>query len=153
MDSELERLRAQAADVDSKLLELVAKRARLASAIGKTKRAEGVATRDFRQERAGSSRFLNMEAVGHGLRLLSRLYQGSIGRSLWHRLDEEPGGEDELTVMDRRLEEQCAMCRFRGLGDRAAGRAAEVIRGRAPRRELSDRQAARLMRLETFLDL
>ncbi len=51
MDTELERLRAQLADVDGKLLELVAERGRLASAIGKTKRDQGRATRDFRQER------------------------------------------------------------------------------------------------------
>ncbi len=51
MDTELERLRAQLADVDGKLLELVAERGRLASAIGKTKRGQGRATRDFRQER------------------------------------------------------------------------------------------------------
>jgi len=52
MNTELERLRAQLADVDGKLLELVADRARLASAIGTTKRDEGLPTRDFGQERA-----------------------------------------------------------------------------------------------------
>jgi len=51
METELERLRAQLADVDGNLLELVAERARLASAIGKTKRDEGRPTRDFGQER------------------------------------------------------------------------------------------------------
>jgi len=51
MDTELKRLRSQLADVDERLLELVAERARVASAIGKSKRDEGRATRDFRQER------------------------------------------------------------------------------------------------------
>lgn len=51
MDTALKRLRAQLANVDEQLLELVAERARLASAIGKIKRDEGMATRDFRQER------------------------------------------------------------------------------------------------------
>ena len=51
MDTELERLRAQLADVDAKLLELVAERARLAAAVGKTKQDTGRATRDFGQER------------------------------------------------------------------------------------------------------
>jgi chorismate mutase/prephenate dehydrogenase len=51
MDSKLNELRKDLAELDSKLLELVADRARLASAIGSVKREAGLPTRDFAQER------------------------------------------------------------------------------------------------------
>ena len=51
MKSELERLRDELAVVDRRLLDLVAERSRLASAIGRVKRASGRPTRDFEQER------------------------------------------------------------------------------------------------------
>lgn len=51
MDTELKRLRAELEGIDTQILELVAKRARRASAIGKVKRAAGRPTRDFRRER------------------------------------------------------------------------------------------------------
>lgn len=51
MGTELERLRAKLAEVDARILELVAERGRLASVIGQSKRAEGHPARDFRQER------------------------------------------------------------------------------------------------------
>jgi len=70
MDTELERLRAQLADVDSKLLELVAERTRLASAMGKTKPAFGHAARDFRQEREVIER---ARALAEKLELAPRL--------------------------------------------------------------------------------
>ena len=72
MDTELERLRAQLADVDGQLLELVAERASLASAIGKTKRDEGRPTRDFAQERAVMER---ARARAEKLELSTRLVE------------------------------------------------------------------------------
>jgi chorismate mutase/prephenate dehydrogenase len=47
----LDDLRLQLAELDSRLLELVAERTRLASAIGAVKREAGLPTRDFAQER------------------------------------------------------------------------------------------------------
>ena len=51
MAESLEALRARLAGVDRKLVELVAERQRLASRIGRVKAGEGLATRDFEQER------------------------------------------------------------------------------------------------------
>ena len=51
MDTELKRLRAELEGIDTRILELVAERARRASAIGKVKREAGRPTRDFRRER------------------------------------------------------------------------------------------------------
>jgi chorismate mutase/prephenate dehydrogenase len=51
MERTLSELRDQLGDLDRKLLELVAERARLASEIGSVKRAAGAPARDFQQER------------------------------------------------------------------------------------------------------
>lgn len=51
MSAKLDDLRIRLGELDGKLLELVAERARLASAIGTVKREMGLPTRDFAQER------------------------------------------------------------------------------------------------------
>jgi chorismate mutase/prephenate dehydrogenase len=51
MDAEPDILRARLAGVDEKILELVAERSKLASAMGRSKRERGRPMRDFRQER------------------------------------------------------------------------------------------------------
>ncbi len=51
MERTLSDLRGELGDLDRRLLELVAERERLASEIGRVKRATGAPTRDFRQER------------------------------------------------------------------------------------------------------
>jgi len=51
MSTELERLRAELAEVDREILERVARRRSLAAAIGESKVASGRGTRDFAQER------------------------------------------------------------------------------------------------------
>ena len=51
MERTLSDLRGELGDLDRRLLELVAERERLASEIGRVKRATGAPTRDYRQER------------------------------------------------------------------------------------------------------
>jgi hypothetical protein len=88
--------------------------------------------RNFRQERAGSSRFLNQAAAGHGMRLLSRLFEGTLERSQWHRYDERTGGADELHFIRERRRRDCILCGFSGLGERAANRAVQSVLRRLP---------------------
>lgn len=49
-DDSLDALRQELGDVDRQLMELIARRQRLASEIGRVKRVAGIPTRDFRQE-------------------------------------------------------------------------------------------------------
>ena len=51
MTENLQRLREELADIDQKLLELVAERSRLALEIGNAKREQRLPARDFKQER------------------------------------------------------------------------------------------------------
>ena len=67
MSSEpLDELRAELAAVDREILAAAAKRQRLAQQIGQVKRASGIATRDYRQERDVIER-ARTAAVEHGL--------------------------------------------------------------------------------------
>jgi hypothetical protein len=74
---------------------------------------------NFREEREGSSRSLNTQATGQGLRLLERLFAGMIHRSTWVRYEEREDGNDTLTVMDVPRMHDCPLCALAGLGELA----------------------------------
>ena len=66
------------------------------------------------------------------MRLLSRLFEGTLERSQWHRYDERPGGSDELHSIRERRRRDCILCGFSGLGVRAANRAVQSVLRRLP---------------------
>jgi chorismate mutase/prephenate dehydrogenase len=84
MTTSLDELRRELAGIDRELLALAARRQRLASDIGKVKRAAGISTRDFRQERDVLER-ARAAAAEHGLspelaeQLLLLLIRSSLG--------------------------------------------------------------------------
>ena len=82
---------------------------------------------DWRGQRSGSLRSLNLMAVGQALMLLERLVAGADAGSTWLRLEVDPTGA--TTVGRPRLRERaaCPLCdRVRGSGDAVGVLASEV---------------------------
>lgn len=73
--------------------------------------------RDWRMERAGSLRSLNMLAVATGLRWLEELVMGRLTASIWQRVETNSQGIAEWRVMPRRRDPACRLCAQVGCGD------------------------------------
>lgn len=76
--------------------------------------------RDWRMERAGSLRSLNMLAVATGLRWLEELVMGRLTISIWQRVEINGRGIAEWHTMPRRADPACRLCAQVGQGDAIA---------------------------------
>lgn len=75
------------------------------------------APRDWRRERAGSLRSLNLLAVATGLRWLEELVMGRLTTSIWQRVEINGNGMAEWRTMPRRRDPACLLCAKMGQGD------------------------------------
>ena len=75
-----------------------------------------VTVEDWRRQRAGSLRSLNMLAVGLGVRLIEELVAGRLGESAWVRVEFDRG-LPHVERLDATRQPDCPLCRFGGWGD------------------------------------
>lgn len=75
------------------------------------------APRDWRRERAGSLRSLNMLAVATGLRWLEEMVMGRLTGSVWQRVEINDQGLAEWRTMVPRRDPACLLCAQVGSGD------------------------------------
>ena len=87
------------------------------------------APRDWRMERAGSLRSLNMLAVATGLRWLEELVMGRFTTSTWQRVEINDQGMAEWRAMPRRADPACRLCAQMGRGDAISGLVGLLGRG------------------------
>jgi len=90
--------------------------AMLTSASGEQQFREG---RNWRTERVGSLRSLNLTATGIGMRLLEDFMAGRRTRSTWLRLEFNREGVPAITEMLAARRPDCPLCRRTGHGDQA----------------------------------
>jgi hypothetical protein len=84
-------------------------------------------TGDFRTERLGSLRSLNMAAVGHGQILLEHLLTGALRDSTWLQLDLDAAGLPRWAHRSLPVTANCMLCRLSGSGDRGLLRLPELL--------------------------
>ncbi|MBI4493364.1 MAG: ThiF family adenylyltransferase [Chloroflexi bacterium] len=74
-------------------------------------------TVDWRRQRAGSLRSLNLTVAGLALQLLERLLTGEQDRSTWLRLEWDRGPAPTLTALPPHRQPSACVCQHLGAGD------------------------------------
>jgi len=72
---------------------------------------------DWREQRAGSLRSLNMLAVSLGIRLVEELAAGRRGESAWLRVEFDAAGLPRLEQRSTASQPGCPLCLHGGWGD------------------------------------
>lgn len=90
----------------------------------------GVATAamDWRNQRAGSLRSLNMVAVGSALRLMEDFLAGRVGESTWLSLDYSNGMPRFRQNAPVPLSQPCPVCALTAAGDAGLSQTQELLR-------------------------